>query len=145
MSFLDRLSDVEDLKFNTQRALMTIAIAATRADGDASEQEINRVKAMCVLSPVFCSNAAEEDLEAIRFAENAVNQLGWDAVGQAAQSLSPQLRETSFAFACDVVLADGIVGEGEKEFLAEIAKALELDDKVADSILQTSIIRNRSG
>lgn len=44
-------------------------------------------------------------------------------------------KEHAFALACNMALADGIVLDEEKEFTAELAKALGIDDGRADSIL----------
>lgn len=81
----------------------------------------------------------------IRFASNANSQLGRDAVVRASEQLGQDLRETAFAFACDMILADGIVGSAEREFLNDIASILRVPDEVGDAILQTTIIRNRNG
>jgi len=122
---------------------MTIAISAVAADGNVSPQEIRRIRAMCSLSPIFADNSSEQDDQVIRFASNAVIQMGSDAIRLAVQALTPELRETAFAFACDMILADGIVGDEETNFLSSLAEDLGISDDIGNTIVQTTLIRNR--
>ena len=124
---------------------MTIALAAVTADGEISDQEVSRVRAMCVLSPIFCQNSSDEDLEVIGFASNANSQRGRNALLQASQILSQELRETAVAFASDMILADGILGDSEREFLGDFAGILGVSDEIGDAVLLATIIRNREG
>ena len=48
-------------------------------------------------------------------------------VDMCAEGLPDGLGQTAFANACDIVLADGVVEDEEKEFLDHLQKALELD------------------
>jgi len=144
MSFLDRLRDTGNLRFDVQRAIMTVVAFAQLADGDVSDEEVARLRAMCALSPIFASNTREQDVEAIKFSISAINTLGNQAIAQAASALSPELRETAFAFACDIILADGIATDEEQKFLAELVRTLALSDEVASVLVQATLIRNRS-
>ena len=60
----------------------------------------------------------------LAFADTVTTQLKADAVSKAAAVLKPELRETAFAFACEVILADGIVGEDEDNFISMLAEEL---------------------
>ncbi len=128
---------------NPQQAIMTIVLGAVAADGEVSDDEIRRIQGMCALSPLFASNSVEEDLGIMRFAGRALTQHGEEAVSKAIEVLSPELRETAFAFACDMVLADGVLTPTEERFMTDLAKRLELRDNVPESIIFTTIVRNR--
>ena len=39
-----------------------------------------------------------------------------------AAALKPELRETAFAFSCEMILADGIVGEAEDNFISDMER-----------------------
>jgi tellurite resistance protein len=60
-----------------------------------------------------------------------------------AEGLPEGLRQTAFANACDIVLADGVVEDEEKEFLDHLQKALELDGDTALNIVEVMIIKNK--
>jgi creatinine amidohydrolase/Fe(II)-dependent formamide hydrolase-like protein len=109
MSLFDRFKTRPEPKFNTQKSMMTIVVAAIMADGKISDEEVVRLRSMCANSPVFSSNTRDEDDAVIGFAQNASEQLGIDAIRRAAEGLTPELRETAFAYATEMVLADTFV------------------------------------
>jgi uncharacterized tellurite resistance protein B-like protein len=130
--------------FNEQQAIMAIVIAAIKADGHISSEEVQRLRAMCALSPIFASNSSDQDTANIQFADTMTDQLGDQAVAKAAAVLSPALRETAFAFATDMVLADGVLGPSEERFVDDLAKKLELRENAAQAIVYGNVARNRS-
>lgn len=64
-------------------------------------------------------------------------------VAIAKSSLPDDLRETAFACAVDVALADGVIEDGEKALLEELQQVLEVSDEVGSQILQVMMIKNR--
>ena len=69
---------------------------------------------------------------------------GFNALFNAARdSLSQDLREAAFAVATDLVLAEGIVGEEEKNFLNDLYQALGVSSEIAIQIVQVILIKNR--
>jgi hypothetical protein len=64
-------------------------------------------------------------------------------IQKASQSLPEDLRDTVFANACDLVLADGVVEDEEKEFLDNLQKILEIDGDTALTIVEVMIIKNK--
>jgi len=57
--------------------------------------------------------------------------------------LSEGLAETAFANACDMVLADGVVEDEEKEFLDHLQKVLNIDGDTALTIVEVMITKNK--
>ena len=64
-------------------------------------------------------------------------------LNKSAQALPAELRETAFAGACDLVLADGIVDPAEKEFLNNLMQRLQIVPDKALTIVEVMIIKNR--
>lgn len=143
MGFFDSLKNQVAPSFDVQKAIMTIVVSAVKSDGDVSDEEIGRIRTMCLRSPIFATNSKEEDDAVIRFADSVTKQLGFGAVEKAAAALKPELRETAFAFACDIVLADGIVGDEEDAFLSRLAAVLGISNAVGELLVNATIIRNR--
>jgi uncharacterized tellurite resistance protein B-like protein len=143
MGFLDGIKNSISPQFNEQKAVMTVVVAAINADGNVSEEEVGRLRSMCARSPIFASNSRAEDDALIDFAVNISTQLGRDALTRAATSLTPKLRETAFAFAAEMILADGILGVEEEAFLGELMKTLSLSEQTAEAIVLTTLIRSR--
>jgi len=144
MGLFDKLKAAGAPQFNPQRAVMTIIIAAIKADGDVSDDEISRLRSICARSPIFASNTKEEDDRLIDFAATVTDQLKDAAVSSAAEALTTEIRETAFAFACDMMLADGMVTDAEERYLGALARTLQLDDAVVQTLVHATVIRNRS-
>ena len=133
-----------DIRTHWRIAIMTIVVAAVKADGQVADEEVMRIRSMCARSPIFRTNSVDQDTAIINFADSVTTQLGHDAIVQAAQRLTPELRETAFAFACDMVLADGVVGSSEEGFLEGLVRDLMISPEVGQSIVRVTVIRNRS-
>lgn len=144
MGLFDGLKAKVQPTFNPQKAIMTIVIAAINADGNVSDEEINRLRSMCARSPIFAANSKEEDNAVIDFALNVNDQLGAGAIQKAAEALEPELRETAFAFATEMVLADGMVGEKEEAFISQLAGFLGIGEELGRAVIQVTMIRARS-
>lgn len=129
--------------FNSQKAVMTIVVASIKADGEVTNDEVVRLRSMCARSPIFASNSEEEDTAVISFADNVTTQLKEDAISKAAAALTLELRETAFAFACEMILADGIVGRSEDNFISMLAQNLGVSEELGRAIVTTTIIRMR--
>lgn len=144
MGIFDKLRSAGTPAFDVQRAIMTIVVAAVKADGSVSEEEIYRIRSMCARSQIFAANSKEKDDSIITFADGVTDQLGATAVDHASAALPQELRETAFAFACDMVLADGIVSSQEEQYLTGLAAKLHLNEEVLNAVVLTTVIRNRS-
>lgn len=130
--------------FNVQRAVMTVVVAAIKADGKISEEEVGRLRSMCARSPIFAANSKVEDDAVIDFADHVSDQLGIDAIEKAAAVLKPELRETAFAFATEMVLADGMVGQKEEAFISQLADILGIGEDLGRAVIHVTMIRARS-
>ncbi len=132
-----------EMTFDAPKAVMTIVVAAIKSDGNLSDEEIGGLRGMCARSPIFARNSREEDDAIIGFADRATRQLGEEAVSRAALSLDDPLRETAFAFACDMVFSDGVVGDAEESFITNLAATLRIPTSLAEAIIDVTMIRMR--
>jgi uncharacterized tellurite resistance protein B-like protein len=130
--------------FNPQRAIMTVVIAAIKADGSVSDEEVGRLRSMCARSPIFASNSKQKDDALFVFAPNVTDQLGPGAIQKAAEALKPELRETAFACATEMVLADGMVAESEEAFMSRLAGILGINEDLGRAVIAVTMIRARS-
>lgn len=144
MGLFDAFRSATTPTFNSQQAIMTIVLAAVKADGQVSREEVMRVRAMCSLSPIFASNSSDQDVAVINFADNVTTQMGDQAIAKAVEALTPELRETAFAFACDMVLADGILAADEERFIANLADKCSISESVGKAVIMTTLVRNRA-
>ena len=145
MNLFDKFKTRLEPVFDTQKSVMTIVVAAIIADGKISDEEVGRLRSMCANSPLFSSNTRDEDDAIIGFAQNASEQLGADAIRRAAKGLTPELRETAFAYAIEMVLADTFVGSEEEAFISQLAGMLGISEEVGHAVILTTMIRGRGG
>jgi hypothetical protein len=61
-----------------------------------------------------------------------------------AKTLPPDLRESAFAIATDLVFADGHVEEREKEYIDRLQGVFGIDDAMALKIVEVIVIKNRT-
>jgi len=57
-------------------------------------------------------------------------------------AVPPELRECAFANSVDIVLADGVVEQEEREFIDQLQSKLEIEDKRAKVIVQVMVYKN---
>lgn len=62
---------------------------------------------------------------------------------KAARVVPRELAETVFANACNIILADGVVEDDEKEFLNNVMRRLEIPPDRAKKIVRVMVIKNR--
>jgi len=62
---------------------------------------------------------------------------------KAAPAVAPEMRETAFANACDIVLADGVVDPAEKEFINDLMGKLGIAPDQALTIVQVMVVKNK--
>lgn len=145
MGFFDKLRSAGNAEptFTPQSAVMTIVIAAIKADGAVSRDERLRLSSICSGTQLFSSNSSNEDDAVIDFADNVTAQFGDESIDRAAKALKQELRETAFALAADMVLADGMVSSTEERYLASLAQRLNISEHVINVIVEATVIRNR--
>jgi hypothetical protein len=67
-----------------------------------------------------------------------------EAIDRAVESLPEELKETAFAWAADVIMADGVLPDESREFIWELAAKLSVGSEIAAEIIKVMAIRNRT-
>ncbi len=124
-------------------ALMTIAVLAMDADNCYLTSEMERLRAMTWLHPLFKNIDSTEDFIGQRFVD--LQARGRDVLmEEASQALSSGLRETAFAWATEVIHTDEIVVEKEHIFLDKLAGHFGIPGPLARKIRAVTAIRRRT-
>lgn len=123
--------------------VMAVAVMAVDADGHWKKREIERLRMMTYLQPLF------QDIPSVeRFIGDRASELR--LVGpkvlmeDCRKALTPRLRETAYAWAAELVQADGYVGTAEHAFLQELAEAFKIPGQLARKIQAVASIRRRT-
>lgn len=121
-----------------------VALAAVASDGYLSEEEAQSIP--FTLSRMKLFEQYSDDMMR-RLFDKLLGKLQRDGVGSlfatANESLPQDLRETAFAVAADLVLADGVVTEEERSFLDELFRALGISEEIATKVIDVMVIKNR--
>jgi hypothetical protein len=126
-------------------ALASIALVAIAADGyldDREGQDMTMLLSRMALFSNYSSGALNNlfDMLLGRLKQEGPGVL----VDQAKDALSPELRETAFAVATDLVLSDRTVTPQEQAFLEDLYRILDIPGATAQQIVQVMTIKNRS-
>jgi len=127
-----------------QEAFAGILLGASACDGHIADEEVKGLFTITERMRMFENvspnkwNAMMDVLHRYLKKEGPLK-----LVDRCAEALPEGLRQTAFANACDIVLADGTVEDEEKEFLDHLQKTLELDGDTALNIVEVMIIKNK--
>ena len=124
-------------------ALIYTMVLSAASDNDVSQIELESIRDTMSGLPIF------EDFERGNFEQIASAALdflteedGLDAaVAIIREALPPRIRATAYAFACDVIAADGIATQEELRFLEMLRHELDVDRLTAAAIERGSAAR----
>ncbi|MBW4497821.1 MAG: tellurite resistance TerB family protein [Oscillatoria princeps RMCB-10] len=122
-------------------ALVAIFVLAAAADGKICEEEKWALSANHVR--IFKSYSGEQFQELLSQVLKLIEQHSSSALFAAAKkALTPKLRQTAFAIAADLILADAVLTEEEKQFMIQLWHALEIPDEIGEKIIEVMNIKN---
>ncbi len=124
-------------------AVMAICVLALASDGKLRKQEIERIDSMISMSPLFSGVKSAREYAAC-VAEAVAGMGRAEVIAAAAALLSSRTSETAYAWAAQMVLADGRVVPTEHKFLSEIRKALGIHGVLAGKINAVTAMLNRA-
>ena len=130
---------------NAPEALVLTMVLVSAADGGMTDREIGTMAGLVQTLPAF-RDFTSEQLDAATDA--ATELLGEDDGlrhgGQLIrEALSPQLRETAYALACEVVAGHGTASQPILRMLEFVGSELQLDPLVAAAIERGTRARYR--
>lgn len=147
MGLLDAVLGTESqtqTALNPAEAFAVIVLVATASDGYLSVEQANSITFVLSRMKLFKSYPHEMMNKLFEKILGILQGDGFNTLFNAAKdSLSQDLREAAFAVATDLVLAEGIVAEEEKNFLNDLYQALGISREIAVQIVQVILIKNR--
>lgn len=125
-------------------ALANIALVAIAADGYLAKQESEDMTMLLSRMELFSGYSSEALHRLLDRLLMRLKQEGPGAlINQAKRVLPPDLRETAFAIATDLVLSDRTVTPQEQSFLEDLCVILDIPKPLAQQIVQVMTIKNR--
>ena len=144
MGLFDNVFATQKRDLTANDAFAGILICAVASDGHICDDEAHGLCNILTRMKLF-DNWTDDKFNAMY--NRLLGMIKREGVGpvlrRCAQALPEELRETAFANACDLVLADGVVEEEEKAFLDDVQKVLGISGDQALTIVEIMIIKNR--
>lgn len=131
-------------KLTEQEGMAGIALAAIASDGMITEEEaaglgtsLARMKLYQGMSNRDVNKVFEKLIKVAR--NDGVDKL----IELSSTAVRPELKQTAFTLAADLLMSDGHVANEEKRFLEKIQKSLDVNDDLALKIVEVIAIKNR--
>ncbi len=128
-----------------QQALICTMVLAGSADGDMTDREIGVMSANVQTMPAFQGMTSAALTQAMDVTVMLMKEE--DGLTRAAtlicDALPPDLRETAYLVACDVVAADNFAIEQERRMLDFLVEAFKLDQLLARALERAAQTRRR--
>lgn len=147
MGLFDKVmgKDGGKISLNKQEAFAAIAVATVGADGDVSEEEVQRIVVNFAALNAFRRSNIRDIGDNLNQVAKLIKRHGAPAVVEAAKSTLPkESLNTAFFLAADLALADGVVEPKEEKFLEELQKTLGVDQALAEKIVEVVVIKNKA-
>lgn len=121
-----------------------IALIAVASDGYMTDSEAQALSTTLGRMQMFRSYPNEVMRRMFDKLLSILQRDGLDILFNAAiANLPHELRETAFAVATDIVLADGEVTQEEEKLLNDLYRVLEIEEDLASKIIDVMLIKNR--
>lgn len=144
MGLFDRLLKPADEKLNDRDAFAGIALTAVSADGVLAEEEALLLTTTFSRMKLFRDVRESQLRQGLERLAAYGKEHGNDAlIDECARTVPAELRPTAFAVAADLLLADGVVTDGERRYLERLQKALGVGDDLALKIVDVLAVKNK--
>lgn len=144
MGLFDKVLGSSTDKLTEAEGMAGIALAAIASDGMITEEEaaglgtsLSRMKLYAGMSNRDINKLFERLIKVAR--AEGVDKL----LEMSSAAVRTELKQTAFALAADLLMADGHVAPEEKKFLEKIQKNLGVNDDIALKIVDVIAIKNR--
>ena len=128
---------------SAQEALVYTMVAAAESDHEIDQAEIGIIGDLVNHLPIFRGVDRAKAAAMASACSKMLEQAGGrDRVfGLIREALSPMLRDTAYAIACDVIAADNRLRRSELQILERIRAQLEVEPALARAIEQVAKVR----
>jgi tellurite resistance protein len=142
--FDDAFGSSKPRELTKQDAFAGILLGATASDGHIADEEARGLCTVLARMKLYDNWSDEKMGQTLNRIVGMIKREGVEEVlRKCARALPEELHQTAFANACDLVLADGVVEDEEKEFINKLWKVLGISGDDAKTIVQVMVIKNK--
>ena len=125
-------------------AFTGILLAAAAADGHIADEEARGLWTIIERMKLFSNFTPDKFNRMMDVLLKILKKGGPELlIEKCVPDLPDELRETAFANACDIVLADGVVEDEERELIEKLQNELEIPGDEAMEIVRVMDVKNR--
>lgn len=148
MGLLDDDLDLDDApkpkSLTKHEAYMGILLGASASDGHIADEEMRTLVTALSRMRLYDNWTDDKMNHLLNRLLGMIKRQGvQEVLKKCAGALPEELHKTAFANACDMVLADGVVEDEEKEFINALWKTLGLSGDDAKTIVQVMVVKNK--
>jgi tellurite resistance protein len=141
--FDDILDDSGSPDFGPQEGFAGVLLCASACDGHIGDEEGQGLNLILGRRKLYDRLTQQQFGQMMDRLVGELKRGGPEKLlDKAYPAVPPELRETAFANAVDIVLADGTVEQEEREFIDDLRAKLEVDEKRAKAIVQVMVYKN---
>ncbi len=131
-------------RLSPQEAFAGILMGATACDGHLADDEVNGLCVALTRMKLYERMNDKQFNQMLNKLYGVIKKKGVEfLIDGCVEQLPTGLEKTAFANACDIVLADGVIEDDEKEFIEKLRKKLNLEGPVAKVIAEIMVVKNR--
>lgn len=131
-------------RLTSQEAFAGMLLGASACDGHIADDEVDSLITILVRMKLYKRYDPKQFNQTLNKLFGVVKKKGVEfLIDGCVEALPDELRETAFANACDIVLADGVVEPDEKEFIEMIRTKLKIQKQQALEIVQIMVVKNK--
>ncbi len=137
-------SQIAEIQLTPAEAFAAIALTAVAADGYITESETQIISNTVSRMQLFSQYSNDEKRSMIDRLFCQIKEQGYDRLMESAIAQLPaDLKETVFAIATDITLADGELSDEEENLLNALYSSLDIKEETANKIIEVMFIKNK--
>lgn len=142
--FDDTFDSAKPKELSKHDAFAGVLLCATASDGHIGDEEVRGLCTILARMKLYDNWTDDKMNQLFNRILGMIKRAGVDSVLEhCSRALPNELHKTAFANACDLILADGVVEEEEKDFINKLWKALGISGDDAKTIAQVMVIKNK--
>jgi len=131
-------------KLSPQESFAGVLLAASACDGHISDEEFQQLLTALFRMKLYERINEKQFKAVLDKLMGVLKKHGPDhLVDGCCETLPKDLQKAAFANACNIVLADGILEDDEKEFINRLKDKLGLEANLARTIAQVMVLKNK--
>ncbi len=140
--FEDDVPSPRSNKLSVEEAFAGILLAANAADGYVSQEEVQAFGTLICRMRLYKPLNGDQIGRIIDRNLSQMRRLGLEEFVNRCAAIPDRLRKTAFANAVDMVMADGVVEDEEKQFINNLRRQLNISGDDAQMIVTVMRYKN---